>query len=49
MDVRGITGVLDLFHRPVILESRNTTFRKLDLFSFSGEGGGTRYLLSWAP
>jgi hypothetical protein len=29
----------------------NTTFRKLDLFPFSGEGrgGGKRHLLNWAP
>jgi hypothetical protein len=29
---------LDFFHRPVL--KKNTTFRKLDLFTSSGEGGG---------
>jgi hypothetical protein len=27
----------------------NTTFRKLDLFPSSGEGGWRRHLLNWAP
>jgi hypothetical protein len=39
--------VFYLFPSSGILE--NTTFRKLDLFPSSGEGGGRRHLLSWAP
>jgi hypothetical protein len=39
--------VFGLFPLSGILE--NTTFRKLDLFPSSGEGGGKRHLLSWAP
>jgi hypothetical protein len=39
---------LDIFHRPAFFWSTNTTFRKLDLFPSSGEGG-RRHLLSWAP
>jgi hypothetical protein len=34
-----ITGFLDFVHRPVFLKLENTTFRKLDLFPSSGEGG----------
>jgi hypothetical protein len=30
---------LDFFHRPVFYRTENTTFRKLDLFPSSGEGG----------
>jgi hypothetical protein len=37
--------VFGLWPSSGILE--NTTFRKLDLFSSSGEGG--RHLLSWVP
>jgi hypothetical protein len=33
-----IAGLLDFVHRPVFLKLENT-FRKLDLFPFSGEGG----------
>jgi hypothetical protein len=40
-----ISVFLDFFHRPVFERLENTTFRKLDLFSSSGEGG--RHLLSW--
>jgi hypothetical protein len=35
------------FPSSIVLE--NTTFRKLDLFPSSGEGGGEKNLLSWAP
>jgi hypothetical protein len=34
-----ITGILDFFHRPVFYKIENTTFRKLDLFPSSSEGG----------
>jgi hypothetical protein len=34
-----INGFLDFFHRPVFYRLENTTFRKLDLFPSSGEGG----------
>jgi hypothetical protein len=34
------TGFLDLVHRPEFYKQENTTFRKLDLFPSSGEGGG---------
>jgi hypothetical protein len=43
-----ITGGLDFFPSSGVLGSRNTTFRKLDKFLSSGEGG-RRHLLSWAP
>jgi hypothetical protein len=33
-----ITGVFGLFPSSGVLGNRNTTFRKLDLFSSSGEG-----------
>jgi hypothetical protein len=35
-----ITGFLDFVHRPEFYKQENTTFRKLDLFPSSGEGGG---------
>jgi hypothetical protein len=35
------TGFLDFVHRPEFYKQENTTFRKLDLFPSSGEGGGT--------
>jgi hypothetical protein len=34
MKILGITGFLDLVHRPV----ENTAFHKLDLFPTSGDG-----------
>jgi hypothetical protein len=34
------TGFLDFVHRPEFYKQENTTFRKLDLFPSSGEGGG---------
>jgi hypothetical protein len=37
-----------LFPLSGVLESRNTTFRKLDPFPSLGERGGKRHLLSWA-
>jgi hypothetical protein len=37
---------MDFVHRPE-LKNKNRTFRKLDLFPFSGEGG--RRLLCWVP
>jgi hypothetical protein len=40
-----IIGFLDVFHLPVFWRIENTTFRKLNLFPTSGEGG--RHLLSW--
>jgi hypothetical protein len=39
--------ILGIFHRPVFKRLENTTFRKLDLFSSSGEVG--RHILSWVP
>jgi hypothetical protein len=42
------TGVSDFFPSSGVPGSRNTQFRKLDLFPFSGEGR-RRHLLSWAP
>jgi hypothetical protein len=33
-------GFLDFFHRPVFKKTENTTFPKLELFPFSGEGEG---------
>jgi hypothetical protein len=33
------TGFLDFVHRPEFYKQENTTFRKLDLFPSSGEGG----------
>jgi hypothetical protein len=43
-----INGFSDFVNRPDSkeLEDKNTTFRKLDLFSSSGEG---RHLLCWVP
>jgi hypothetical protein len=45
-----ITGVSDFIHRPDLIiitrKRRNTTFRKLDLFPSSGEGG---HLFCWIP
>jgi hypothetical protein len=38
-----ITGFLDLFHRPVFQRTENTTFRKMDLFPSSDEGGEDTY------
>jgi hypothetical protein len=35
-----ITGFSDFFHRPVFWKLENTTFRKLDLFPSSDDGGG---------
>jgi hypothetical protein len=35
------TKLLDFVHRPDLYKPENTTFRKLDLFPSSGEGGGT--------
>jgi hypothetical protein len=40
-----IAGFLGFFHLNDILENRNMTFRKLDLFPFSCDGEGH---LSWA-
>jgi hypothetical protein len=37
----SITGFLEFVHRPVFYKLENTTFRKLDLFPSSGEGGDT--------
>jgi hypothetical protein len=37
------TGFLDFAHRPEFYKQENTTFRKLDLFPSSGEGGGGTY------
>jgi hypothetical protein len=37
-DLQNSHIFLDFFHRPVL--QKNTTFRKLDLFPSSGEGGG---------
>jgi hypothetical protein len=37
--VLRIFGVLDFVHRPIFQKIENTTFRKLDLFPFAGEGG----------
>jgi hypothetical protein len=34
------TGFLDFVHCPEFYKQENTTFRKLDLFPSSGEGGG---------
>jgi hypothetical protein len=45
----GITRGLDFVHRPVFEKLENTTFRKLDLFPSTGEGGGEIHLLSWVP
>jgi hypothetical protein len=42
-----ITGGLDYVHRQVFYKLEDTTFRKLDLFPSSGEGG--RHLLCWVP
>jgi hypothetical protein len=39
------TGFLDFVHRPEFYNQENTTFRKLDLFPSSGEGGGAPTLL----
>jgi hypothetical protein len=36
-----IAGFLDFFHRPVIYELENITFRKIDLFTSSGVGRNT--------
>jgi hypothetical protein len=36
-----ITGFSDFAHRLIFLKPENTTFRKLDLFPSSGEGGDT--------
>jgi hypothetical protein len=44
-----ITGFFGLFPSSSVPGSRNTMFRKLDLFPSSGEGRGRRQLLSWAP
>jgi hypothetical protein len=35
------TKLLDFVHRPDFYKPENTTFRKLDLFPSSGEGGDT--------
>jgi hypothetical protein len=35
------TKLLDFVHRPDFYKPENTTFRKLDLFPSSGEGGAT--------
>jgi hypothetical protein len=40
-----ICRVFGLFLRPVFQKLENTTFRKLDLFPYSGVWG--RHLLSW--
>jgi hypothetical protein len=40
IEIYRITGFLDFFHRPVFQRTENTTFRKLDPFPSSGEGGG---------
>jgi hypothetical protein len=40
-----ITGFLDFFHHPVFKRLENATFRKVDLFPSSGEGGKDTY---WA-
>jgi hypothetical protein len=42
-----ITGFLDFGNCQYSRNWKATTFQKLDLFPFSGEGG--RHLLSWAP
>jgi hypothetical protein len=47
MFIYRIVGLLDFLHRPVFYRIENTTFRKLDLFSSSDEGG-RRHLHSWA-
>jgi hypothetical protein len=36
--------LLDFVHRPDFYKPENTTFRKLDLFPSSGEGGGASTL-----
>jgi hypothetical protein len=36
-------------HRPVFWKLENTTFRKMDLFPSSGEGGGGSHLRRWVP
>jgi hypothetical protein len=38
------TGFLDFVHRPEFYKQENTTFRKLDLFPTSGEGGAPTLL-----
>jgi hypothetical protein len=38
-----ITGFSDFFYLPVFYRKENTTFRKLDLFPFTGEGGEDTY------
>jgi hypothetical protein len=43
-----ITGFFLVFPLSGVLWSRNTMFRKLDLFLYSGEEG-RRHQLSWAP
>jgi hypothetical protein len=40
-----ITGFLDFVHRSEFYVQENTTFRKLELFPFSGEMGETYTLL----
>jgi hypothetical protein len=42
-----ITGGFHFVRRLVFSRPENTTFRKLDLFPFSGEGG--KHLLCWVP
>jgi hypothetical protein len=45
-----IAGFLDFVHRPVFQKIENTTFRKLDLFPSSGEGGGGGKIpIKWGP
>jgi hypothetical protein len=41
-----IAWFLDFVHRPVVLTLENTTFRKVDLFPSSDEGGETPSHLS---
>jgi hypothetical protein len=41
-----ITEFSDFVHLPVLQELENTTFRKLDLFPASGDGGGVKPVLS---
>jgi hypothetical protein len=38
------TGFLDFVHRPEFYKQEYTTFRKLDLFPSSGEGGAPTLL-----
>jgi hypothetical protein len=45
--VQRMTGFFGLFPSFDVFGSRNTTFRKLDLFPSSGERGGRRHILIW--